>query len=209
VEVIGGGHRSTQDDNSGYEMIGAAEELIELKGVVTMRVTFMAHIGRLIGNARFTSRLPESLDRRERPAPSGYRFQMGSRPSALLRGMSASVSVIDDGFRFDLDLPAWVEERGNDDHGAGRADLAEEGAVRSPDGIAIARVCQILARADNVFRPGAGFGKRRDDDLKTPGRLRFGIRIAGAVRPDRRRTGDNHAIADSHGAAESNSFLER
>src|SRR5436190_226016 len=55
----------------------------------------------------------------------------------------------------DLDLPAGVEEAGDDDHRGGGADVGEHGVVRAADGVLIVGIHDVHARAHDVLRPGA------------------------------------------------------
>lgn len=56
VESVGGWYLPTQGDDYGYELIGGTEEVLELKGAATLLGTFLAHIGRSIGDVRLSFR---------------------------------------------------------------------------------------------------------------------------------------------------------
>ena len=61
----------------------------------------------------------------------------------------------DDRLGFDLDLPARIEEAGDDDHRAGRPDVAEDLPVHLTDDGREVRADEVLPRAHDVRGLGA------------------------------------------------------
>ena len=99
--------------------------------------------------------------------------------------------ISEHGVGLDLDPPARVEEALDDDPGRGRADLAEDLAVRAPDLVELVRVDHVHPGPDDVLRPGAGPLERGEHDLEAQARLLVdALRRFAAVRGDGRRARD-------------------
>src|SRR5450759_4900527 len=98
--------------------------------------------------------------------------------------------VVEDCLRLDLDPPARIEQAGDDDHRARRANLAEDLPVDAPDRLPVGPVDEICARSDDVGRTSAELGQGGEDDREAAARLGRGIRVARSVRPDRSRAAD-------------------
>jgi hypothetical protein len=71
--------------------------------------------------------------------------------------------------------------------------------VGSTDRVSVVGVDDEHACADDVLGRSSDLGERGDDDVEAALGLHLGVGIHRAVRPDRRRAGDEHTIADPHG----------
>jgi hypothetical protein len=63
----------------------------------------------------------------------------------------------------DLDLPGWIEQPGDDEHRGRRTVFAEQLPVRPADGLPVAPLDDVDARADDVLGPRAELGQRVRD----------------------------------------------
>src|SRR2546423_3562536 len=113
------------------------------------------------------------------------------------------------GFGFDLDLPAGVEEGGDGQHRGSGADRAEDLAVDGADGPGVGGVDEEGAGADDVGGGRAGLGQGGEDDLQAAAGLDGGVGVARPVRPDRCRPGDEDVPADPQGPGKADGGLER
>src|SRR6185295_17526655 len=112
--------------------------------------------------------------------------------------------------RVSLDLhdPARIEERADDEHGARRANAAEDLAVGAADFRCVYGVEQEGSRAHDMLRCGARLGERGHDDLEAaPG---LAVRVAGrvaAVRHYGTGAGNEDVTAVAHRAREADRLL--
>jgi hypothetical protein len=78
----------------------------------------------------------------------------------------------EDGLGLDLDQPGGVEQGRHDHRGRGRADLAEDLAVRAGDLLPEPGVGEVHPGADHVLIAGAGLRERLADQVQAdPGLL--------------------------------------
>ena len=90
----------------------------------------------------------------------------------------------------DLDAPARVEQRLDDDRRRRGADLGEHLAVGARDLLPVVRVDEEHARPDDVGEAGAGLLERPADELEAEPHLLVRALRRVAVARDRRRAGD-------------------
>ena len=119
------------------------------------------------------------------------------------------LGVVEDRLGLDLHPPARIEQAGNDNHRARRADLAENLPMDATDRLPVFPVDEVRARPDDVGRTPAELGQGGEDDREAPARLGRRIRIARSVRPDRGSAADEDPLSDPDGATEPDPRLER
>src|SRR4051794_20679340 len=127
----------------------------------------------------------------------------------MLEGMSCLLTAVrrtrrrsfrDEGLGLELDLPARVEQAGDDEERARRAHGAEDLAVGAADFLPVVRLGEVGPRADDVLGPRPDVGQGGDDDLEAP--LRLLVRVDGRLAlagHDRRRARDVDVRPDPHG----------
>ena len=118
---------------------------------------------------------------------------------------SRRISLRDVGVGFDFYAPFGVEQRGDDDHGGGGADEAEELAVDAAGGLPVFGVGEVHAGAVDVFEGAAGVFERGGDEGEALVGL-FGD--VGVVCAYGAGAGDVDVVADADGAGETDDGLE-
>jgi hypothetical protein len=109
------------------------------------------------------------------------------------------------GLGLDLDQPGGVEQARHDYRGRGRADLAEDLAVRPGDLLPVPGVGEVHPGTDHVLIAGAGLRERLPDQIQAePGLIVGARRRRRTVGGHRRCPRDDHpvSVADRAGEAE-------
>src|SRR3990170_2271083 len=133
----------------------------------------------------------------------------------LILGVAADRSLVDtrgaslsdDRVGLELHLPSRIDESGDDNHGAHRAHVAEDGAVDPADSLPVVVSHKVRSRSHNIRHRRTGLDERGLDDRQTAPCLRGWIWIAGTVGPDRRGCSDRDVVAGAYCPAEADDRL--